>query len=195
MAKTPAPPNLDPVASMLPLGADNQKGTVTPVWLDWFTALVDAVDKPSCHVYFDDALSIATTATWQIVVWDQEEDDQFGMHSTSSNTDRITIPSAGVYAFGAHLLWASDNTGQRQLGITLNNTAIPPTESAFLVSDGRDAAIPNSNWNHASGLRRLSAGDILRCVAYQTSGGALNLNGTDTLGPRANGFWCFRVSK
>ncbi len=175
---------------------DPKRGNIlTQPWERWFDRLKDAMLKrPSCHVSFTSNLSITTTATYQIVLWTAENHDNATMHDASTNTDRLTVPSNGIYAFGVHGIWASDNTGSRLMGITLNDTAIPPTAAAFLVVDGRGSAVPAENYQFASGIRQLSGGDILRCVVIQNSGGALNLSGTDTFGPISNGFWCFKVS-
>ena len=178
-----------------PIGDPKRGGLLTFEWERWFHRLRDAILKrPSCHVSFTADQSIADS-TVQDVLWSAEDHDNAAMHSTASNTDRITIPSDGIYCAGMHLGWAADATGKRQVGITLNDPAVP-ANSAWLVLENPDAASYNGNapFFGVSVTRELSAGDVLRVAAYQDSGGALNATGTTGLGPYCNGFWCFRVS-
>ena len=61
------------------------------------------------------------------VTWDTENFDVGGYHSTSSNTERITIPSgkAGYYQFNTYLGWEADGTsGLRSLQLHKNGTMI-----------------------------------------------------------------------
>lgn len=183
------PPVQDPVVD------PKRGGLLTFEWESWFHRLRDTVLKrPSCHVYFT-ADQDTVTATHTELLFSAEDHDNAAMHSTASNTDRITIPSDGIYCFGAHLIWVADAVGGRSLLITLNGPP-PLVAASALVDSLHVATIESGNETRcwAYGTRSLSAGDILRAVAFQTSGGNLAVEGTSTNGPRSNGFWCFRVS-
>ena len=56
-----------------------------------------------------------TTSTWTTLSWDTENVDTDGSHSTSSNTDRITVPSggAGLWRIGANIIFNTNGlTGE-----------------------------------------------------------------------------------
>lgn len=179
-----------------PIVNPKRGGLLTEDWEGWFHRLRRAVlSRPSCHLYFTANQSVAN-ATQQDVLWTAEDHDNATMHSTASNTDRITIPSDGIYRVGAHLGWAANAAGHRQLRISLNDPA-PMAAGATLVVENPLSASYDGNapyFGPPPVTRELSAGDILRVAAYQDSGGALNAIGTTGTGPYANGFWCFRVS-
>ena len=53
-----------------------------------------ATDSPSCNVYNNANISIAT-GTNTALTFNSERYDNAAMHSTSSNTQRITAPTGG----------------------------------------------------------------------------------------------------
>ena len=55
-----------------------------------------------------DQTGIATN-TWTNILFTTDDIDTDSMHDTGSNTDRITIQTAGTYIFGVSALW--NNTG------------------------------------------------------------------------------------
>lgn len=173
-------------------------GLLTTPWERWFWRLEDMLYKrPSCKVSFTADQSIGNAA-YADLLWTAEDHDNATMHSTSTNTDRITIQEDGVYAFGCEVTWKADGagTGLRGTLITLNDDS-PWAASAPLVDVWYGAKVV-STWvvrQCISTTADLDAGDILRVSVYQDSGGALDAVGTTTSGPRSNGFWCFKVSK
>lgn len=164
-------------------------------WLEWLVALANGVDQPSCHVYFTADQATADEIETDLL-WSAEDHDNAAMHNTSTNTDRITIPSNGIYCVGAHVNWIASALGHRGLKITLNDPA-PPAASAILIRDNPLAASFNDNApkNKAVVTREFSDGDVLRVCVVQDSGlEGLDTEGTTTGGPYSNGFWCFKVS-
>jgi hypothetical protein len=84
--------------------------------------------RPTCRLYNSGAFTV-TSGDWRSVTWDSESWDSNSLHSTSTNTDRITIPTggAGLYLFGGVARWVTTgyspvDTGQA-LGLRLVNTA------------------------------------------------------------------------
>ena len=109
------------------------------------------------------------------VTWDTEEWDNAGLHSTSSNTSRVTVPTAGIYLCTAMILWATNNTtGERYIEIDvnaggINRTHFPPV---------------NATTNHAMVLSKqmkLVANDYVEVIVLQSSGGAVNVRGPDSM--------------
>lgn len=112
----------------------------------------------------------ASDSTWTSLTWDTEASDDAGLHSTVTNTQRITIPAGmgGVYLLNVICQFAANATGLRSLRFILNGSTV------FGEVGG---------WNSANALQmsltrvvRLAAGDFVVAQAYQTSGGNLNLN-------------------
>ena len=149
--------------------------------------------RPACHLYRSAAQTVANT-TYTDMLWTNEEYDNASMHSTTANTDRITIPEAGFYVVGYHLFFSANTTGDRNSFITLNDTA--EAANANLRTWCRVDASGTFNYGVSTGSVGLSlvAGDILRVEVHQSSGGNLNTADHATYGKRANSFWCFKVS-
>jgi hypothetical protein len=137
-----------------------------------FDALLDAIDdltENRATVYNDAAQSLPNdTAT--AVTFNQEEADSNGLHSTSSNTSRITIPSGGggVYQLQAKVAFASNATGYRQLEFRKNGSAV-----GTLVTQAPISGVVTVMGIHATLV--LAAADYVEVFAYQNSGGSLNI--------------------
>ena len=148
--------------------------------------------RPACHIYRSAAQTIANNTNTD-VLWTNQWFDNSGMHSTDVNTDRITVPEDGIYLAGIHFLWESNTTGDRQSTITLNDPA-PSDNSARLCNFQRDAT--SDQFARMSGcvLVSLAAGDVLRAQLWHDRGANVEILDVTTYGPRANGFWCVKVS-
>ena len=126
---------------------------------------------PRCRAKRNADQSIGTASTTAITL-PSEDFDTDGFHSTSTNTSRITIPTGlgGDYLIAAHLVFASNATGNRQLVLWKNGAGlelIGVTNSAISGITTRlsfTVALP------------LVAGDYLEIAAFQNSGGNLNVS-------------------
>lgn len=120
-----------------------------------------------CRVYNSANISISdSTAT--ALTFDTENYDYDAMHSTSSNTDRITANTAGVYSITGCVRFASNATGYRQVTIQLNGA----TNLALQIID---AVATQITYLEVTTHYRLAATDYVRLVVFQTSGGSLNV--------------------
>lgn len=63
-----------------------------------------------CKVYKSGNQSLAAGA-WTSITYDTEKVDGEGMHSTSSQTERVTCVTPGVYMVSVHSMWAATTTG------------------------------------------------------------------------------------
>lgn len=133
---------------------------------DWIAALAN---PPACRVRRTTAQSI-NTATVTAITFDAERTDTDTMHSTSSNTSRITITTSGRYHVYGNVAYAANATGIRYTAIRLNGTTVV-VEDARAPAGAGDATIVSIDTSYL-----FSAGDYVELVAFQTSGGALNLD-------------------
>lgn len=147
------------------------------------TSLNDCFDPPRCRVRNSANIAVANT-TNTIITFDTEEFDVGGMHSTTTNTGRITIPTGGdgTYLVGCHASWAANATGARSIYIRLNG-------STLLVPDTKPASSATVvERMGCSTIAKLVAGDYVEVIAYQESGGSLNIT-TEYQNPGFYAIW------
>lgn len=159
---------------------------LTAAWLNTYvrdnTAWI-ATDSPAVRAYNNANVSIANNSL-QAVTLNSERFDNSGSHSTSVNTPRITAPAGagGKYLIGAHLAYAGNGTGVRANNVRLNGGSFVST-TTLLPPGAVEAQFTTAT------VYALSAADYVEMVAFQTSGGALNVVGTDLYSPEFYAFW------
>lgn len=131
----------------------------------------EAYGLPRCRATRTANLSITTSGTPQFVTMPTEDFDTHAFHDTSTNTERLTIPAgmAGDYSVTANVVFASNATGNRQLFIQKNEAGINDEGS------GTNAVSGNVTRLSQTVAVSLAAGDRVRVMVNQTSGGALNV--------------------
>jgi hypothetical protein len=113
-----------------------------------------------------------------VLTFDEETFDNDNLHSTTSNTNRMVAPVAGLYQVNVQARWQSAGTGtsceirliQHVVGVT---TPVVGTSSPACT-----AAIPVST---ISTLVHLRAGDYMDVDAQQNSTGTINISGGDDI--------------
>lgn len=130
-----------------------------------------ATDKPTCRAKRTSVQSIANS-TLTAIQFDAEDWDSASMHSTSSNTSRITVPSGGggKYAIGWYWYWATNTTGRRVMRVNKNGSLL------LEIENYKDASVGTCTPNGLI-FDTAVAGDYYEVIAFQTSGGALNVDG------------------
>jgi hypothetical protein len=139
--------------------------------------------KPMCRVYHNASQNIAT-ATWTSVLCNSERYDIGGMHSTTTNTSRITVPTggAGVYHIGGQVRFATNATGIRAIRLLLNNTtSIGQRNSTATSTDPCHIGIACDY--------KLAAGDYVEVQVYQSSGGILAVDSSSAESPEFYVHW------
>lgn len=135
---------------------------------------------PACRAYNNANISHSSSGSYQFLTFNSERKDTDTMHSTSSNTGRITATTAGFYEIGGCVEFASNATGLRGLEIRLNgSTVIVTTDVAAISGAGTDLNV--------STMYQLAAADYVELGAYQSSGGTLNVSAVGNYSPE---FWC-----
>lgn len=130
------------------------------------SGVAESQSRESARAFNSGNISIPNTA-WTIITLDSEHWDHNDLHSTVSNTGRLTAVVDGLYLIVAQIRWASNGTGIRGFRIELNGT----TEIGKVQDDpsGGGATIQD-----ATTIYPLDAGEYVQMLGFQTSGGSLN---------------------
>lgn len=143
----------------------------------------------SCFLSKSTGQSIATGGALYAVTFDVEQHDEGDLHSTSVNTDRITIPTngAGIWVFGYTLTYASNAVGYRTTSMQINgNTSHRLGVCTMPMVGGGEYS------GSGTAVMRLNAGDYIRVSTGQTSGGALSILANNTA-TYFTSFYAYRI--
>jgi hypothetical protein len=127
------------------------------------------IDPPSCSVFNSATQTLSSTSvTWTSLTCDSENFDNDSMHSTSSNTARITAQTTGRYQLTATLEYVANSTGFRGVRffengatIYLSQLLLPVTGAATRIQGTRNIT--------------LTAGEYVEVQGIQNSGGNLDV--------------------
>lgn len=91
---------------------------------------------PTCRAYSSgDNTAILTTAA-RVVPLDQEEWDTDGMHSTVTNTSRITVVTKGLYLIIGRAAITANNAGDTPVAVQLYKNGGTTTPGTQLIGRG-----------------------------------------------------------
>lgn len=127
------------------------------------------IDPPSCAVYASSSQSVSDNTPTALTA-NTERFDNDAMHSTSSNTSRITIQTAGRYTLSTVVRFAANATGIRLVEFYVN-----ATDRHFV---GQHISASGVSTTIISGSQPLTfaASDYVEVRANQTSGGSLDID-------------------
>lgn len=165
-------------------GIDTESSNVL-TWWKWSTiratlkTYLDALYAPKAasgaRVYNSANISIPDSSFTNLT-FNSERFDTGSIHSTSSNTGRLTAPVTGKYLISASLAFVNNATGLRIAGILLNGTTNLAAQST--------AAFAGTSANFSlTTIYHLTAGDYVEVSVYQTSGGPLNVSASGNFSP------------
>jgi len=144
------------------------------------TALTDLPAFIGCRLRHSKATT-ATTGTWKYIYFDTESHDTDAMHV--ADDWKITIKTAGIYAFGGSIRWAANNTGYRQMAVFLNAGTI-------LVADNRQAVQGETTLMGRTSVHEFAVNDYINFSGLQTSGGDLDIVSASDYSPV---FWAYKI--
>lgn len=133
-------------------------------------------DVPAARVFNSGNISINDT-TSTALTFDSERFDTDTIHSTSSNTERLTANTAGKYIITGNVRWASNAAGGRNLSINLNGGA-----AIGRAAPGATGATGIIIMN-VTAIYDLAATEYVELVVEQSSGGALNIDAASDYSP------------
>lgn len=144
---------------------------------------IDADLAASAAVYAANVTNSAAisipNATATLLTFDTERRDDGGLHSTSSNTGRLTAPVNGWYSLDANVEFASNPTGFRTITFRKNGSAV----SDVIWAAQANAVATSDTILQLSREAYLLAGDYVAVYTYQDSGGALNIKKSGQYSP------------
>lgn len=140
----------------------------------------------TARAYNDANITHTNNGGWQTLTFNTDLWDSATMHSTSSQTDRFTMPVTGIYVCVCEVLWASSATGARGVRVQRNGSS----------TDGGEAySVAGSTSTAASFLVQCtSAGQYVSFDAFQNSGGNLVMNTSSAYGITAGITWAGKAS-
>jgi len=129
-----------------------------------------------CKVVMSSNLSVANS-TWTRVDFDTELFDDAAIHSTSSNTSRLTVPSGYTRArLKAKAVWENNNSGSFRI-INIEKNTAGSHNSANSIDGAILTPRDNTPMETDSGWIGVSTGDYFEMFVFQDSGAARNLIG------------------
>lgn len=127
----------------------------------------EMIRRPIGAGVFNSAAQSIGNNSFTDLTFDSETFDDSNFHSTSSNTNRLTVPIAGTYLISGGVRFASNTTGNRQVRILLNGTTM-------IARDQRSAST-GVVYSNVTTTYRLNASDYVTLNVFQDSGGNLNV--------------------
>lgn len=131
----------------------------------------------------DTATTALTTGTWTLMTFASEEYDTSSLHSTSSNTGRLTVGTGDGGLFHVTASVALDyNATAKSCGLMLRKNAAGSSTGGTLISQSMTMLSTNSLVISAANLSthvRLSAADYLEVFVIHDKGSNLSLKGAD----------------
>ena len=124
------------------------------------------LDPPVVFAYQGTTATAVATGTLTVLPMDTELVDTDNVHSTSTNTSRLTIVTAGRYRVTGQIGYAVNGTGYRSAAIAKNgtNTAITAMNSIVAIA----------TYVQVVDEVLCAVGDYIELSAQQNSGVALN---------------------
>lgn len=119
------------------------------------------------RVYNSADENISGDGQWNTVTFNSERWDTDEIHSTSTNTERLTAVNAGIYAITGSVNMEASSSGKRYLGIKLNN--------AYWIVLLSYSPTSVNDYQFVSTIAYLDVDDYVDLRVAQNSGGTLKL--------------------
>ena len=137
---------------------------------------------PSCRVNRTTAQTL-TTGVAADITFDAERWDTDAMHSLVTNTNRITINTAGLYLLTGNVYYQQvAGTGDRDTYFLVNNT----TRVAEVDTTVGANYFPRHN---LTTVYKFAAGDYVTLQCFQNSGGNVNIEVNANVSPEFSATW------
>lgn len=157
-------------------------GTVAPAtWGDTIRDdLVFLNDVPTCSA-FNNTTQTLNTGVTTVMTANSERWDNDAMHSTVTNTSRITIQTEGRYSVASTVKFDAHATGVRGVDFLVNGTTAYEAAGSTAVGAGVAEVLTSQRYID------LNASDYVETRAVQTSGTNLGVTLSDFTALRLTG--------
>jgi hypothetical protein len=157
------------VNTALPIGTTSQVLTVVGGVPAWATPAAGSFVGVMVN---NSATQNVANSTDTFPTFNQEVFDTDAFHSTSVDTNRLTVPAGlgGYYLITGYVSFEGNATGYRQAGYRINGS----TEITPVLYSSNGTATATLNFQH---IANLSAGDYVEMRLVQSSGGTLFIYG------------------
>jgi hypothetical protein len=154
----------------LGIGTTGQVLTVASGIPSWATPSSGAASAVGCLVY-SSVNQACTSAAYKNLLWDTEIYDTDGFHDTSTNTNRITIPTgkAGKYLFTFIINFDGNASGRREYYLYKNGVSASIMDGSLTAVGAQDTGLTFTAMDTAS------VGDYYNVSVWQNSGSSLNV--------------------
>lgn len=132
------------------------------------------------------ALTIGT-GSLTALTFDSERWDHGGVHSTASNTGRLTCTRPGVYFIVGHVRWEANATGVRKLAVRFHDSSVP-SDTYICAELDADAGADDEVGQSVATTWALEIDDYVELFVYQDSGGDLDIQVGNTEWPGQHEF-------
>jgi hypothetical protein len=140
-----------------------------------WTQIGATASVPAARVYHSANQSIANT-TDVALAFNSERFDTDMIHDVTVNNTRLTCKTAGKYLIVAQARFALNATGFRRLQLKVNGSATIAQFNVAASSADATELIVTTLWE-------MAVNDYVEVLAYQTSGGALNIEQGNAFSP------------
>ena len=139
-------------------------------------------NAPACRVFNSSAISVATGAL-VLLTFNSERFDNDGIHSTTTNTGRLTCVTAGAYLITGAFSFAASAAGSQRSGLVRLNGV---TQIGNLDAQRNGASATSLT---ISTIYKLAVGDYVELGVFQDTGGSLNVNASGNFSPEFAMAW------
>lgn len=130
-----------------------------------------------CRVYNSGTQSL-TTSTETVLTFDSEEYDTSTLHSTATNTGRITVSATGKWRFHcAGLFSSTDLDGARRIWFRVDGTT---DQRGGASASASTAGVSAGVAADASAVLSLTSGQYVEVIGFQNSGSSLTIGHAST---------------
>jgi hypothetical protein len=125
---------------------------------------------------YKSAAQTVSTGAWEHLSFDSEDYDTNSLHSTSSNTQRLTAAVDGWYVACLQVSFETDGTGRRDIQIRKNDSSTDGTAGTrwARVTLG-SLGSGDSTIMQCTAYLYLAANDYVKGLAWQNSGAGLDV--------------------
>jgi hypothetical protein len=141
----------------------------------------EAALPPGCRVYNSSGISVASGSDVALT-FDAEHFDTDTMHSTASNTSRVTFTTAGRYHVGFNIQVQSPTTGTR-VDIKIRG------DGTTVIAWDRKVADAGNLPMHVDTVYEFTAGQYVEFIVNHNEGSNLTVARTSDYSPEAWATW------